>query len=156
MAYEPLLDFELQAHIWLFSISRAELSADATAPTWGKDYSYTVPTDFLRFAPPYNEDLDPYRDWQLEGRKILTNDTAPLYLRYVARITDVSAMPPVFREALSARIAYELCEEITQSNTKKDALKSDYIMTLREARRVNALERGPQEFPDGSWIAVRD
>ncbi|HMX98855.1 MAG TPA: hypothetical protein PK473_03025 [Nitrosomonas sp.] len=156
VAYVPVRDSELRAHPWNFSIKRATLAADSAAPSWGRARSFQIPSDFIRLLPPYPEDNLNNLDWQIEGQKIMTDDTDPLYIRYVSRITDPNEMDALFQEALSTRLALELCEEITQSNTKKAALEEEYKRIIREARKLNAFENPSSQPPDDEWITVRD
>jgi hypothetical protein len=152
-AYESIRDSELRTHPWLFAIRRAELAADSEAPLGDDyDYQYTLPTDCLRILKPKNE---AYLDWQIEGRNILSNETAPLTLRYIARITDPNVFDVEFVEAVAARLAAELCEELTQSNSKKAAAESDYEKAIKRARKTNAFESLSAEMPEDSWIAAR-
>jgi len=154
--YETSLVAELEAHVWRFSIKRASLAEDAVAPTWGRAHAYTVPSDFIKFAPKYPEDADVYDDWELESGKILTDDTAPLYLRYVSKTVSVDAMPMLFREAVAARMALEMCEEVTQSNTKKANISVVYDRKIAEARKANAFFKVPQVSPDDTFDRVRN
>jgi len=155
-AYEPVRDAELRAHTWSCAVKRAQLAEDSTEPLFGKSARFALPSDFLRLLP-----LDPVQndntfDYQIEAGYIYTNYTAPLNIRYVYRLESVPLMDTLFREALSMRLAMELCEEITQSNTKLQLLQDDYKRVLREARRVNAIERVAQDPPDDTWITVRN
>lgn len=154
-AYEIIRDAELRAHPWNFAISRSELAADATEPDWGRGNAFQLPSDFLRLMPPYPEDNSNYLDWQIEGQKIYSDDSDPIYIRYVARISDTSLFDALFIEALSAQLAFELCEEITQSNTKKEALRADYDVAIKRARRANAIENVAAEPPEDTWITAR-
>ena len=133
-AYEPLRDAALRAHPWSFAISRAALAADVTAPVGDGDelrsYRYPWPTDALRILLPKDGGVD----WIVEGRYILSDWTAPLYVRYIAQ---------------------EICEELTQSNNKKASAQQDMAAIVAEARRTNAIERLPASPPDGSWDTVR-
>lgn len=155
LAFEPCKLAELEDHEWSFALDRAEIAADADEPTFGRAYSYTLPSDFVRLAHPYPEDNSNALEWIIEGKKIYTDDTAPLQVRYIYDVTDPQEMSPLFREALSARLALELCEELTQSNTKKDSLKDDYEKIIRRAKRSNAIQRVAGEPPEDSWITVR-
>jgi hypothetical protein len=150
-AYASLRDALLRTHPWSFAIARASLAADSEAPAFGPANAFSWPTTALRILLPKDEFLD----WEIEGRKILTNDTAPLEIRYINKITDPNTMDPLFREALACWMAHELCEELTQSNSKKDRLKEDLANILAEARRTNAIERPAVESPDGSWDYAR-
>lgn len=151
VAYEPMRDAELRAHPWSFAKSRVTLAPDATAPAFDYDYQFTLPSDCVRPLLPPTYALD----WKLEGGKILTNDGDSIDLVYVARVTDPNLMDPLFREMLSCRIALQLCEAITQSNTKKESIREDYKAAQREARRVNAIEHTAEDTPDDDWIMAR-
>ncbi len=155
VAFEPVKLAELRDHSWSFAIKRQSLPADSPAPDFGPQNSFTLPTDFLRLVPPdpqYNMDN---LDWVIEGRKIFTNDSAPLLIRFVSDVTDPNLMDALFRESLSSRLALELCEQLTQSNTKKADIKAEYKENISEARRTNAIERPAILPPDDSWITVR-
>jgi hypothetical protein len=104
---------------------------------------------------PYPEDLTNSHDWQVEGRKIYTDDSAPLNIRYVKQVTDPNQMDACFRESLAAEIAYELCEPLTQSNTKKNLLKGDKKDAIREAKRTNAIENVAAKPPEDTWVSSR-
>lgn len=154
-AYAACRDAELRAHTWNFAIARVQLAADATAPAFGRTNAFTLPADFLRILPrdPLENLND--RDWQIEGRKLLTDEDAPFDLRYVKQETDPNQFDALFRESLAARLALELCEEITQSNTKKAELKNDYKLAIAEARRTNAIENVPAVAAEDTWISER-
>lgn len=154
-AYEPARDSELRAHPWNFAVARVRLAANSTPPEFGPANSFTLPTDFIRLLHRDNGRNRNDHDWQIEGRKILTNDSAPLDVRYVRQVVDVNTMDPLFREALALRMAIKMCEAITQSNTKKDALKDDYIGIITQAKLVNAIENTASEPPEDTWISER-
>jgi len=154
-AYERLRDAELRAHTWNFAKTRASLPADADAPIFGKARSFTLPAEWLRMLSPYPEMNSNDLDWEIEGRKLYTNDSAPLQIRYVKQVTDPNEMDALFREALASRMAVDMCEEITQSNTKRQLAQDDYKKALAEARRTNAIESIAGEPPEDQWITVR-
>lgn len=154
--YEFLRDEELRSHPWRFAIRRATLAAAATAPDWGKENSFVLPSDFLALLSDYPERNRNDVDYEIENGSIYTNESAPLYIRYVSRVTDTGLFDPCFCEALSARMAQEMCEEITQSNTKKADLDSGYLKAIAKAKKANAFDSIPQESAEDSWITVRD
>lgn len=154
-AYEPCRDAELRAHPWNFAKVRARLAADATAPTFGRTNAFTLPANCVRLLPPYPEMNASWRDWIVEGGKILTNDAAPLDVRHIDKVSDPNLMDALFREAVSARMARDMCEQITQSNTKRQLADIAYKEAIAEARRTNAFENVPQEVPQDSWIDAR-
>ena len=155
LAYEPVRDAELRAHAWNFAIKRRELAADATAPVYGYNYSYTLPSDCLRLLKNDYQEEFYSKDWKVEGRKILTNESAPLQIRYIARITDTTLYDAIFTEALSCKMAMEMCEDLTQSNTKRQLAADEYKMTIREARKMNAFENVPAQQDTDTWLTMR-
>lgn len=154
-AFESVKLAELRAHPWSFAIKRAELNADAMPPAFGKQNSFQLPSDFIRLINPDPEWNLNSLDWQIEGRKIFTNDSAPLQIRYIANVTDPVQMDSLFREAFSCKLAFELCEELTQSNPKKESLRADYKEIISQARLTNAIEKVADQPPEDEWVTVR-
>ena len=155
-AFDSLRRAELVEHTWSFAVERVALAASTTTPAFGKARYFPLPSDFLRLLPPdpslnYND-----LDWQIEGSNIATDDSAPLNIRYIKNVEDANLMDPLFREALAARIAYELCEEITQSNTKRQLAEADYEMAINKAKRTNAIQRIASKPPEDVWVTVRN
>ena len=97
----------------------------------------------------------PQDDWEFEGDFIVTRDVVVIVLRFVADIQDVTRMDPMFCEGLAARMGLELCEPLTQSSEKLQAIGSIYKLTMGEARAVNGIETGPTEAPLDDYIATR-
>lgn len=155
VAYEPVKKALLRSHTWNFAIKRVELAASATDPVFGRGASYPLPADFLRLLPLDPEDEVVSSDWQIEGKSIITNDADPIYIRYIYNVSDPNEMDSLFLELFSTSLALELCEELTQSNTKKAALKEDRKEILAEARRINAIENVAQQPPEDSWVTCR-
>lgn len=153
--FEEMRDMELMAHPWVFAVERVALAADAVEPEWGRANSFTLPADFLMLYPSYPEDNDPTLDWEIEGNKILTDDDAPLYLRYIKRVEDPTYFGPLFREALACRLALALCEQVTASGTMKESVRGDYEQAIRSARLRNAIARRPVDAAEDSWIYER-
>lgn len=154
----------LRAYRWNFAMARANLAASPDTPAWGFSYQYEVPVDFLALdmvndiyagfdASDYrNSDLS---DYSLEGHLILTDIGAPLKVRYIRRVTEVGIWDASFADAFACRLALDTCERITQSTTKKESIRQDLKDVIREAVRVNAIEKPPTPLPDESWMIAR-
>jgi hypothetical protein len=162
--FDIVRDSELRAHIWSFSVKRVALPALVSTPDWGYDLQYEVPSDYLRLLQVndfYNgPSLDDYRnaataDYVLEGRKILTNFGAPLKVRYIARVEDTTMWDTNFVEAFACKLAFELAEDLTQSNQKKDTAYNEYKIAIMTAVRSASIEQPAQDLPDNSWLLSR-
>ncbi len=145
----------LRSHPWNFSVQRFQLAASDPAPLFGPSNSFPFPIGGLRPLPPDPAQNLNTRDWIVEGRAILTNDAAPLNARFVMDITDTSLFDALFAEALAAKIGAEICQQLTQSNSKKADCVSDFKMAIAEAKKTNAIEKVPQIAVDGTWITSR-
>lgn len=152
-AFGMVRDAELRRYVWSFAIKRESIAADAADTTWGSWNRYSLPNDFLRLIR--DDETGQAPDWRIEGLFIVTADAAPLDIRYVARIDDPNFYDPLFVEAFASKLAVETCQEITQSNGKKEGAQRDYDFAINEAKRVGAIEKEAQEFPEDSWLNAR-
>lgn len=154
-AFEPVKLAELRKHCWGFATKRAQLAASSTAPLFSRSNSFPLPSDFVRLLPPDPEMNLNDMDWVIEGRNIITNDSAPLDVRYVYDVTDPNEMDALFRESFAAKLAEQLCEEITQSNTKIATASLLYKDIIAEAKRANAIEKVAEKPPEDEWVTCR-
>lgn len=142
-------DAMLQAYPWKFAGYRTQLAA-TTAPEWGWDNAFLLPNDYLAMRQIKD---DP--DYDIENGKILTDAGAPLYIRYTRRITNTAQFHPLFVEAFASRLAYEGCEEITDSNTKQEKALRDLNLAINQAYQVDAIEVPSEELPEDEWLEAR-
>lgn len=94
-------------------------------------------------------------DWEFEGNYILSQQSTPIILRFVADVQNVTAMDDMFCEGLAARVAVEGCEAITNSTAKMQTCINVYKTTMGEARIVNAVEIGPVTPPEDDYVTCR-
>ena len=96
------------------------------------------------------------KGWTYEGDYI----TAPWYpspiqYRFIADVTNVNRMDAMFCEGLGARVAFDLCETITQSSSKKGEIDAIYTRYMGEARLVGSIEVGAIEPEEDLYITCR-
>ncbi len=163
-AWDGERDSALRAHWWNFSIERVSLAADSAAPNWGFDKQYSLDADVVRviqvdqYYPPavlsdlINADTSLYR---IEGRKILTNLTAPLKVRWIVNSIDIGDWDACFAKVMACNLADRLSTKLTGSEAIKARIKAEKRDALREARRANAIENPPTLANDGRWMASR-
>lgn len=96
-----------------------------------------------------------YNDWNIEAGFLVSGETGPIPLRFVADLTDVRLMHAMFCEGLAARIAIAVCQTLTQSSSQLQSIASQYKKFMDEARMVNAIEAGYDDPPDDDYITVR-
>lgn len=158
-AFDLMRDAELQRYTWGFAKRRASVAADADQTTWGQWNRFSVPGDFLCLIR--DDETGQAVDWRIEsgeegtGKFIVTADASPLEFPYIARIEDAGQYDPLFVEALACRLALQTCQEITQSTAKEDRIQVQYDTAIAEARRINAIEKPAQDFPEDDWLNAR-
>jgi hypothetical protein len=155
IAYDSCVEAELRDHDWAFARKREQLAPDPSPPPFGYGYKYRVPSDFVRLVDPDFFDGDPNLDWIIENGFILTNDGPTLNIIYVRKIQNAAEFDPLFCDVLSTRIAMEICEDITQSNTKLENLDALYESTIAKAKKANSTEKRTMVPPVDPWILAR-
>lgn len=145
--YADARDALLQEYPWNFAIKRDGFSASTSAPAWGYDYLYLLPSDCLRVLNIEGEPDGATDAWKVEGGYIATDAIAPLYIRYIARITNTGLFPPAFVEALAARLAAEGAYPFTGNVAREQSMTQLYETRLAIAKRYDAQEGTPDPGP---------
>lgn len=147
----------MRRHPWNFAVARASLSANATAPAFGWSYAYQIPTDCLRVLPitaDGTEDGTP-TPHKIEGQNILTNQAAPLYIRYIAAISNTGLFDNSFCEYLAATLAHRAAHFITGKQSYAQLMGQIAQGMLNEAQMIDALEGTPEDAIGDSWDRAR-
>lgn len=167
--YDGVLLALLRDYRWSFAIKRANLAALTDAPEFGYQFQYDLPSDCLRVdmvsnqvygdwqrhGSGHHEYRLPVPDYQIEGRRILTDIEAPLLLRYGSSVDDPSLYDSSFTDTMACALAVELAEALTQATTKKQSAQQDLETALRRARQSSAIERPRIIQQDTSWYNAR-
>lgn len=162
--FTAVRDALLAKYNWNFAKERTALSALVSTPAFQYSVEYQLPADCLRLVELNDYfvgiDLTDYRgsdtrEYAIEGRKIKTNWAAPLNIKYIKRVTDASQFDPVFGTTMGARMAMDLCESLTQSDSKWQKAAAQYKQELSDAVRVNAIALPPQKLADDEWLLSR-
>ena len=86
---------------------------------------------------------------------MLSDEGSPLSVRYVRREEDPNQYDSMLVSAIAARLAIELCEELTQSNTKRERALVEYEQILSRARMADGQEQSPMPFEEDDWVLAR-
>ena len=155
---------ELRSHLWQFTKKRIALPASATPPLNAYGYAYPLPDDFLRLIQSdtwamiyglnnYDNAVNP--QYAIESNQILCNTAPPLTIYYAAMVNDTTQWDVNFVNLFACRLAVELAETMTQDSRKRQLAQADYDKALKQAVRINAIERAPSVLSDGSWMISR-
>jgi len=142
----------MREHRWNCCIKRATLTQTDPSPEkegyFGYSFSYTLPTDCLRFLDLNGEPYSPKSEFMdLNGRELHTN-AAEARIRYVADMTadaDVLVWDVSLAAAVSVKIAMLVGRRITKDGMSYEDLYQLYQRELDTARKLDAMEVGSGE-----------
>jgi hypothetical protein len=156
-AYAQRIGRVLRSHPWDFAMRRAILPPDTATPKYGYSHQFTLPGE-----PPCARvwQLDRERhgdlpDFKVEGHKILINDAGPLYLSYIARITDPAEFTDDFAEALAAEVAAKAAVGVLGSLEAADSFRKEWQAEEAGARRTSGQQQLQDTIDGGTWLPGR-
>lgn len=135
-SYHPLRDAVLRDHFWNFAITRKVLEQNAVAPVSGFVYGYKREADDLRVLG-INE--DPTLAWQVEGRDIVTDETA-VTAKCIYRITNPDLWDPLFLSMFSTLLASRYALIFSHDAKFSMALLEQYLLLKNDAQAVDGQE----------------
>ena len=152
--YDGVVDSVIRAFPWNCLITRTQLVASTTTPSWKFDYAYPLPTDPYCVRVLEMEETTSIDRWKVEGRNILT-DASTCKIRYVGRPADVGDIDGLLAATISARLAADAAFALIQSNTMQQNMWGLYTQKLDEARTVDNVEQSRNEFRSTHLEEVR-
>ena len=150
----------LASHNWNFAVRRASLTVLATEPSFGWDYAYTLPEQFIRLISVHPDDDDdsiiPYKleSMDSEDRVLLCNATT-VYIRYIFDEQDPVAMSSGFRDTLAWRLARDFAAALSKSTASAELAEKMHRMTLSRAKSIEGIEDYPERMAEGDWVTAR-
>lgn len=152
--YNPIRDDMLAKFMWSFAQKTAVLTTLAITPpnfNDGINQVYQYPADYIK-ANFFN----------FNGARIqlqsdgIYSDAPGLMMKYTYQNDDPGTYTPEFIQAFAARIAAEICLNITQSAKKQEDLFKEALIKLDDAISSNSREQGsPLEPEQDEWFIAR-
>ncbi len=133
-----------------FAINRVQLTINDAIPEYEYSNAFDLPEDFIRVVE-LNEGEEEY---VLESGRILIN-ASEVRLRYVWNYAGPEYPDPLWNEALSLYLAWDICYALTQSGELRDRLWQDYEKALKLTRWVNAKEGARQAVSAERFLEAR-
>lgn len=153
LVYDDIRKKVLRSHDWNFATDRVELALLTGSPSFGFDYQYQLPSDYLRLTAT---SWDEYADvkYKIEGNKLLINESS-ISIVYVKDFKDSANFDELFQEALSFRIASKLAIKLADDKTLRDRMMEEYMSVLAEARSIDSQEGTPDGIITSTWTNSR-
>lgn len=139
--YDYIRDAVLEDTGWSFALKRDQIPLLADAEL-GYGSAFQLPDDCIRVERIFSDsrmyDGDQL-EYVIEDRKVLT-DNGTCFIRYIARIIDVSRFSPNFVQALAYRIATDLAIPLTKSRTMQLQMFELYNNRLEVASATDGMQ----------------
>lgn len=152
-------DSLLASYPWNFAMGRAQLALLAGSPVSVYNYRYQLPNDCLRIIEVSRDatfDGSASIDYRVEGREVLTNETA-LYVKYIRKVTDTTMFTPLFNRLLACDLAVFLAEPLGAMTTdQKQLLAQERQICVDEARDTDFAEGFDKEIGVYNMLNCRD
>jgi len=154
--YDQVRREALRRHPWNFAIKRAVLAANATAPAFGYQSAFDLPSDYIRLTQ-LNE-TDGYNDmavkpdrYRIEDNQVLigqysTSSGTSLRLVYVSDFTSVAKMDASFIDYFVTLLGQKFAYSITQSNSTVERLDALMEKAESRARSMDGQENPPRRI----------
>ncbi len=144
-------DEMLRSFPWSFNKKMASLPADPVAPAFRWNKAYTLPADCLRVHTIREYQNGGKTPYEIFGRQIYTDESAPLNIVYGCRLTNASLFDPLFARALGCRLGLLAAQRITGKANYLDKARMFYQEAMHSAIHVSSLEMGSDHYTDSGW-----
>lgn len=159
-AYTVTLRYCLEQGFWNFAIRSVQADSSASVvPTFGYQYAFTKPNDFVRtYQVADNETFTPQLLTFVDEPNFWYANCDPLYIRYISDDVnyggDLSLWPASFADWVALRMAVKTCKKITGADPDDKLIRGEK-RALADARSKDAMNEPPGFMPRQSWITSR-
>lgn len=137
-------DFEIGKRVY------GKLSREFSLPS---DLLLLLEIDGFNALSTYPYQYGEYKQYDVVGTNVYCNKDS-ITLSYTAAV-DEDKFDATFVNAVCCRICYELAEVLTQDDQKKQTWMNEYLLAIRDAKRVNAIQLPNASIGSGVLERVR-
>lgn len=142
--WDTTVESELTKNAWTFAIVSAEIAGTDLGTADGTlNWQYELPDDALRPLPlTYDGQAQGIPiNWRQEGGYVLSDQSSPRIIRYIANVIDPAEWSALFTDALAAALAIKIAHPMTAKASLIQVAQGAYERAIADARRTNAIER---------------
>jgi len=150
LLYADLRDACLEEGDWSFAIRGLILPQSTNGPAWGGGKLYPLVAEVLRVIE-VNDNRHP---WVLEERVIHT-DYGVCQALCVVRVANVNMMSSMFRQALSARLAWDMALPLTNNRAMYDAMFNLFTNKMAFAKTNDGMQGSTKRVKSFRFTEVR-
>jgi hypothetical protein len=157
--YEIIRQEVLRRHPWKCASDRLTLSPETREPPFGQQYRFALPPHVLRVwrvvdtsnIQQIPEVLNEDRSWRQETEAILSN-LREIGIEFVNDEKNVGRFDPLLVQAISLRLAVDICYALTQDKELRGQLQALFTEVLGKAKSADAKSEAPRSLEAREWI----
>ncbi len=158
-AFAILRDDLLFSHPWSFATRWIKLAQLSNVPAAEFDFSYSVPTDWLRTVRVCDNDAGrgtaDFREGFIDDKTVIMSSAPELWMETILQVTDVNRWSPGFRRLMVESLARDLAKPLANSKTLFDTYEKFARRKLNQVRSIDSMGQKPRQLPRGSWADSR-
>lgn len=129
----------LRVHRWNSATERQQLQRLTEENSFGPKYSYRLPTNYIALIEINGKEHDTEDDDRIEGSFLVT-DEEEVEIVYVGYPSDFSVLDPALAETIAAKLAFNICRNVTGSDSDQPKMLELYERFLARAKVSDAKE----------------
>lgn len=157
--FDLVRDDLLYSHPWGFATRWVKLARLSNVPEAEFDYTYSVPTDWLRTVRICDNDAGrgtaEFREGYIDDKTVIMSSASELWMEAILLVTDVNRWSPGFRRLMAESLARDLAKDLANSTTLYDKYEKSARRKLAQARSINSMGQKPRQLPRGTWADAR-
>ena len=149
--YATTLKRLLRRHDWSFARKRQKLAQEVGTPVSGFDYSYQLPSDFVRALVVSDSDTGRRGiRYRIEQDSILS-DASQIYLTFIFDVTDEGAFSADFIDYL----AFTLAVSLAKTKSMREEMERERQRAMQAAMSIDSIEGDIDYIEDDTWLTDR-
>jgi len=150
MIFQDVKNLLLSSYPWRFAAVRKRLSRNEEK--YGERFMYQIPADCLLLLKVCLSSVNAY---EIANGAIVVDEANGIDIEYVKRVDNDDILPPLFREAMAAKMAAELAMRLKHSVSIKEVFDNEFYNLIRQAELSNEIIKSVERLADNSWVSVR-
>lgn len=154
LIYDDILRLLLSVYPWRFAVTRVRVAQ--RLEKFGERFMYQLPADFLMLIKVYEKHGKCQKSgYEIADHAIVVDDDNGVEIEYVRYVENDDIFPPLFKEAMAAKLAAELAMRVKQAISFKQVFDNEFYNLVRQAELNNEIMKDTEVLPDSSWVSVR-
>lgn len=161
--YNDVKDLLLSSYPWRFAVEVRDLPK--LEEKYNGKFMYQLPKECLLVLQVFGtgnvccgDEVKCYagRNYELANNCVVTEVNGGVSAEFVRKLDDDGRFPPLFREAVAAKMAGELAMRLKHSLTLKQTMENEFFALIKQAEMNNEIMKDVELLPDSSWVMVRN